>query len=641
MPDPVVKSQAAELVKASECLSSGRFSEAITISTKVLEEAPKNTDALHILGLCYLNIGQLSMAEEALTKAAASRKSDGGIANSLALSLLAQGDIDRAASALERLAKKGKLTAEGLTTLGDCRLQQNNPTKALSCFKKALELKPGFSAALVNLGEALKHSNRKDEASEHYQRVTSEHPHLPSAWRNFGIILQEDGRLTESISALKKYVGMRPKDVVGLKSLGYSYFLCSDFEKSLEIFDSALEIDNEDVEIWNNRGLIFRALGQVDQADNAFKKALSLDSHYNVARSNLAHLVFDTHGADGAIQLLGEAVALEPETSKAHLQLSAIYLLEGKISEGWEEYRWRYKEPPDYAGYRNHSFTPWKGEDISTKTILTWAEQGIGDEILYSGLLPEIIALAKNVIIEVEPRLKKLFERSFPSATVIARTYPADPSLKNLDIDFQISMCETVPIMRPKRELFPAPRAYLKYDYEKQKKLRNKYRNNSKYSPLIGIAWNSAEKKIGWLKSIPLEDFLPILLKKNTTFISLQYGDHRREINQANLALDQPIIEDHSINSLEDMDSYAAQVAAMDLVITNSNTAAHVAGALGVPTWVIVPRLGTGALHWYWFRSGTKSSWYENVRIYRQEEWHSWNSVLRDVADDFQRFLDR
>ena len=232
MSDPVVKSQAAALVKASECLSSGHFSEAITISTKVLEQAPKNTDALHILGLCYLNIGQPSMAEEALTKATASRKSDGGIANSLALSLLAQGDIDRAAHTLERLAKKGKLTAEGLTTLGDCRLQQGNPEKALLCFKKALELEPELSAALVNLGEALKQSNLTNEALAHYQRVTAEYPHLPSAWRNFGIILQEDGRLIESVSALEKCVSMRPEDIVALKSLGYSYFLCSDFEKS-------------------------------------------------------------------------------------------------------------------------------------------------------------------------------------------------------------------------------------------------------------------------------------------------------------------------------------------------------------------------------------------------------------------------
>ena len=107
------------------------------------------------------------------------------------------------------------------------------------------------------------------------------------------------------------------------------------------------------------------------------------------------------------------------------------------------------------------------------------------------------------------------------------------------------------------------------------------------------------------------------------------------------MTLEHSIIEDESIDSMKDLDTYAAQVAAMDIVITNSNTAAHVAGALGIPTWVIVPRLGTGILQWYWFCRGSKSSWYENMRIYRQTDWHSWTQVIDRVASDLGEFLDR
>jgi tetratricopeptide (TPR) repeat protein len=629
------------LITAGEYFTSGRFNEAIAACNGVLTHEPGNADALHILGLSHLNTNQAIIAVENLAKATAARKSDGGIANSLALAHLALDQIDEAAAALEKLARKGKLPAEGLTTLGDCRLRQGDPKKARACFEQALKLKPDLQAALVNLGEALKESELLDEAISHYENITSRFPELTSAWRNLGLVLQDAERFAESVTALEKYLADRPHDLVGLKALGFSYFLCSDFEKSLNAFDTAFKLNNDDAEIWNNRGLLYRAMNRIDEARDAFDKALSIDPDFNTARLNLAHLQHDILGVDAALELMNEAVEREPDNAKIHLKRSEAYLLEGQIAEAWDDYRWRYKKPPYFSGLREHPFPPWAGEDLSSQTILLWAEQGIGDEILYSGLIPEFLSRAEHVVIEVEYRLVPLAERSFPSARVVARTFPADRQFKTMGIDYQISMCELMPLVRPTRDKFPLPQAYLKCDEEKRNALRKKYKKGVQNSPLVGIAWHSAIKKIGWLKSIPLDGFKPILSRPHTTFVSLQYGDHRQDINNMNLTLEHSIIEDESIDSMKDLDTYAAQVAAMDIVITNSNTAAHVAGALGIPTWVIVPRLGTGILQWYWFRSGSKSSWYENMRIYRQTDWHNWTEVIDRVASDLGEFLDR
>jgi tetratricopeptide (TPR) repeat protein len=629
------------IITAGKYFTSGRFNEAITACNGVLQREPGNADALHILGLSHLNTNQPISALENLTKAAAARKSDGGIANSLALAHLALGQIDEAAASLEKLARKGRLPAEGLTTLGDCRLRQGDPKKARACFEQALKLKPDLPAALVNLGEALKESELLDEAISHYKNITSTFPELTSAWRNLGLALQDAERFTESVVALEKYLADRPHDLVGLKALGFSYFLCSDFEQSLNVFDIAFKLDNDDEEIWNNRGLLYRAMHRIDEAKNAFDMALSIDPNFNTARLNLAQLFHDTIGVDAALELMNEAVEREPDNAKIHLKRSEAYLLEGRIIEAWDDYRWRYKKPPNYSGLREHPFPQWAGEDLSSQTILLWAEQGIGDEILYSGLIPETLSRAKHVVIEVESRVVPLAQRSFPSARVIARTYPADRQFKTMSIDYQISMCELVPLLRPNLDKFPSPQSYFKCDEEQRNALRQKYKKGAQNNPLIGISWHSAREKIGWLKSIPLEGFRPILSRPHTTFVSLQYGNHRQDINNINMTLEHSIIEDESIDSMKDLDTYAAQVAAMDIVITNSNTAAHVAGALGIPTWVIVPRLGTGILQWYWFCSGSKSSWYENMRIYRQTDWHSWTEVIDRVASDLGEFLDR
>ena len=123
-----------------------------------------------------------------------------------------------------------------------------------------------------------------------------------------------------------------------------------------------------------------------------------------------------------------------------------------------------------------------------------------------------------------------------------------------------------------------------------------------------------------------------------TTFVSLQYGDHSSEIREVESELGLKIIQDPSIDPLQELDGFAAQVAAMDLVITTSNTTAHVAGALGVPVWTLVPRLGSGALLWYWFRSGSTSPWYDSMTLFRQTRWHDWTDVIKQVVSDMQPF---
>ena len=619
--------------------NSGRLTDAAAMADQVLANTPNNPDALHIAGLSRLQMGDTHGALPLLENAHRAKKSDGGMANSLALAHLANGNVESAAKALEPLARKNKLPASGLSTLGDCRLRQGDPIKAKGCFEKALKLQPDLSAALVNLGEALRHAGDLSGAIEHYKSVTAVHPTIPSAWRNLGLALLEAERFSDSMAPLQRYLTLNPNDVPSRMSLGSTYSKMGAPEDALEIFDTALKLEPNNAEALNNRGVTLRTMNRTDDAETAFRRALNLDPSMTPARSNLAHMVHETKGLEEALELLDQGIAMAPDDAKAHIARSHPLLIDGKLAEGWADQKWRFEIPPEFAGRRNHPYPAWTGTHLADKTILVWGEQGVGDEIMYASMLPDLLSLAKHVVLECEARLVPLFERSFPQATVVARAHPASPILDEVKIDVQTAIGDLVSHFRPDFESFPGGSAYLKNDVNQQADLVERYNSMNPNTTHIGVAWFSGRARDGWQKTIPLDAWGPILTQPDTTFVSLQYGDHRQEITDASAALGCDIVVDPNIDALKNMDAFAAQIAAMDLVITNSNTAAHVAGAVGVPTWTMVPRVGSGGALWYWFKEGGRSPWYKSIKLYRQKDWQDWTDVIDHVAKDLTEFL--
>ena len=638
MPEAQPSDLNSALMRASSHFNDGRLAEALALAEQVLKEYPQNITALHVAGLCNLSLGHAEDALELLEAAAAGKKSDGVIANSLAQARIALGRFDEAAIGLEKLARKNKLPAAGLNTLGDCRLRQDMPEKALACFEKALKLDPSLGAARVNIGEALKDSGDIKGAIEHYRSVIKTHPELLSAWRNLGLALQSADIIEESIEFLEYYVGRNPEDLTTRLSLGSSYFKTGQFEKALTIFDGVLKTAPTHADAWNNRGLTLRMLGREDEAENAFNTALANNHSLDPARYNLAHMLHETKGRQAALNILDEALALAAEKPEAHVKRSQPLLSDGLISEGWPDYKWRFQQPPTYAGRRNHKLPIWDGSSLSGKSILIWGEQGLGDEILYAGMINDVVAMAQSVAIEVEPRLVPLFKRSFPLARVHPRSNPIDAALVGLERDWQTSIGDLCEFLRPNFDAFKKTPRYLTYNQTLREAFRDKYQSLGPTKPLIGIAWRSGRLSEGRDKSVPLEHWRDIL-GQDAVFVSLQYGNHDAEIQQACNEHKVKIISDSAVDSLVDFDTFAAQTGAMDLVISNSNTAAHLAGALGVPTWTILPRRGSSSLLWYWFNEGRKNPWYSSMTLYRQKKWQDWSDVIDNVANDLKAFI--
>jgi hypothetical protein len=255
--------------------------------------------------------------------------------------------------------------------------------------------------------------------------------------------------------------------------------------------------------------------------------------------------------------------------------------------------------------------------------LLVWGEQGVGDEIMFAGLVPDVLGAGPRCVLDCDPRLYPLFARSFPDVAVISGYNPDRDS--ELDIAAHLPSGSLPGLFRTTRESFMATTSpYLFADPAKRAKFRSKYHDGKL---LVGLAWHTRNTKSGRIRSIDLSSFAPLFSLSRVQWVSLQYGDHDSLQGQADAA-GAPLLIDREVDQLTDIDGFAAQVAAMDLIVTIDNSTAHLAAALGVPTWLLLPF----APDWRWLVTGDVSPWYPPIRLFRQTGIGDWHSVLERVA---------
>jgi len=237
-----------------------------------------------------------------------------------------------------------------------------------------------------------------------------------------------------------------------------------------------------------------------------------------------------------------------------------------------------------------------------------------------------------NVIVECDKRLVPLFQRSFPDVQFVPREDPTNPKLLDTTIiDYQIPMGSLGQWLRVDEGAFlPKQESYLQACPNKTRQMQKKYRDLADDKLLVGISWKSTgiDKKRAHTKNAPLQYWIPILSRQDCYFISLQYGDIREDIEEHTSAFGCPIYVDEEIDSLENLDDFAAQVSALDLIISTSNATVHVAGGLGKRVWVLL----SSRPDWRWMLDRDDSLWYQTVRLFRQEKLRDLESVLQRVS---------
>ena len=463
-------------------------------------------------------------------------------------------------------------------------------------------------------------------AERSYRAVLAHHAGQADALHLLGVICDQRGEHETAVDLIQRAILQSPQAAEFHGNLGTALLALNRIEAAEGAYRRAISLDPDYVEGHYNLGNLLRGAGDAAAAREQFEKALALQPGHVLCRNNLAMLLWEDLGEQAAAEhhfrLL---LALAPDWPAAHMNHGLFRLANGAYAEGWAEYEWRWRNPEFKERDWSMGLPRWSGEPLDGKGLLLWGEQGVGDQILYGTMLRDAQRRSDaHVFVAVDRRLVDLYRRSLAEegVTVVARG-------EAVDAVAQCPFGSLGGILRLGRTDFAGDGKYLQADPQLRHSLRERYSGLAGGRRLVGIAWRSANADIGQHKSVSLDALMPILRRPDIFWINLQYGDVAAEIamlQQAGIA----IHRDPAIDGLRDMDAFAAQVSALDAVVTVSSTTVHVAGALGVPTHLLLAS-GRGRL-WYWPARGEGNPWYRSIRIIRQEKPGDWASVLQSLA---------
>ena len=461
-----------------------------------------------------------------------------------------------------------------------------------------------------------------------YQQVVRANPKDSEAYNNLGNVLQENKRFEEGITAYRKAIEINSNFADAHSNLGVALVKQERFEEGIVAYRKAIEINSNFADPYYNLGNALQKKGDVRDAIQAYHKVLEIDPNYAEAYNNLGVLAQEEGQMEDALKYYQCAIKVNPNYAEAHRHYGMALLLTGDFLHGWKEHEWRWRR--HNISYQKKSFSQpwWDGSILERKTILVWTEQGVGDEIMFASMLDDLLQMNANILVECEPRLVPLFQRSFSQIQFFPRENPSNPKLLNPNIDYQIPVGSLGQWLRQDESRFRRPKlSYLLACSDKESKLRRKYQALAKDKLLIGISWKSTNQRVGKIKSTSLKNWTTILSQPNCYFINLQYGDVDAEIKQYTSGSNTSIYIDKEINSLMSLDDFTAQVSALDLIISTSNTTVHVAGALGKDVWTLIPYISD----WKWMLTREDTPWYPTMKIFRQSKIGDWEGVFLRV----------
>jgi len=625
----MVGATAISLQTALRAHQAGQLAPAEHIYRCVLEAEPENIEAQHLLGVVLLQNGDPEGALPLLEQAATRAPERPDYHNRLGVALAALGRIDEAIVAYRKAIASKPDQPEAHNNLAIALAASGDHPAAIIAYRRALTVQPGFSEAHNGLGVALSAIGDFEEAEHHYRRALDIRPDYSDARANLGDLLVRSSRLNEAIAELTTALDQRPDHFEARLSLADAYARSGEIAKALAAAKAILKSNPQSARAHNCYGMICRQSGDTAAGLSHLDRAIVLDADLSDAHANRAIALLTLGRFEASEQAAGQAVSLSGDAAVHRVNLGMIRLLRGDFRRGFKDYRARFGSGTPWIGRRRFALPEWDGENIDGKRLLAWGEQGVGEEVMFAGLLPRLLSRAASCVVECDPRLVALMSRSFPLLEVVGRTDPLAPALLRHDIDCTLAFGDIPAALNLGEADFAEPKAYLIPDAAQVGVLRARLEQLGA-APKIGIAWRSrgANTLFSLDKSTDLQEWGEILQARSVQFVSLQYGDTDMEISDAEACHGVSISTDTGIDQTVDLDGFAALIVALDLVITTSNTTAHLAGALGKEVWIIVPHVPD----WRWQLRRADTLWYPHARLFRQPGPGDWRGAVAEVA---------
>jgi tetratricopeptide (TPR) repeat protein len=508
-----------------------------------------------------------------------------------------QGRIHDAATVYRRLLAAEPGNPDAMHLLGVALAQMGSPEEAIGLIRAAVRARPNAPMAHNNLGNAFRAARRYAEALESYERATALKPDYIEAHSSAGHMLIALDRPEQALARADRALRLKTDFLDALVCRGIALGKLERHEEALESFDKVIALQPQHADAYYNRGNVLGALRRDDEALGSFERALALQPNYIPARWNSA----------------------------------LLKLLRGEWREGWQRYEARFEmdQLQGQGPTRGFSQPRWRGrEPLAGKTILLWAERGLGDTIQFSRYASLVRAQGANVVLEVQPPLKGLLGTQFPDVRVIAQGEAIG------DFDYHCPLLSLPLAFGTEIGNLPVAVTYLKADAAAVERWARRLPSDTAIR--VGIAWQgNLEAERNWARgrSIPLDAFRELAHEPNFRLISLQTGPAAQQLAQVDFRAAVTSFGDSLDGGASAFLDTAAIMMSLDLVITADTSIAHLAGALGVPVWV--------ALHatseWRWLLDRHDSPWYPSMRLFRQQRIDDWSAVFAAIGAELRQ----
>ena len=570
----------------------------------------------HPVGLPGLPVMGSSVSDAALgeteRRIAEVRRSAAASALALAIEALRRRDLEQATELCLQALGAEEQNGDAWHVLAIAQEARRDFATALSCYEAALTLLPGNASVLLNLSRLALSMGLSEVAEKLIRVLLASEPGNAEGVNNLALALNAQGRVSEAIDLLRAF----------------------------------LDGQHGHPNLLNTLGSLVADTGDLETANLLFQEAVRMAPGMAAAAYNLGDSLLVMGQAADAIIRINAALDSPPppEDRPAMVFARALaHLALGDLNQGWVDYEAR--NDPNWPGFIKNlrAENLWRpGMPVTGRRLLVLGEQGLGDEVMFAGVLPDLIERlgpGGELILAVEPRLVELMARSFPGVRVEphlvgeagGHRVRLAPGVPEGSCDLWTPIASLFQEFRPTVPSFSTGGGYLRPDPGRVSHWR-RVLQEAPPGPRVGLLWKSAVLSAGRKRSFsPFDAWAPVLRTPGVTFINLQYGDCDAELTLARDQFGAGIWNPPGIDLMQDLDDVTALSAALDLVIGFSNASFNLAAAAGAPAWLIAAR---GA----WTTLGTAGyPWYPQVRLYQPEAFADWTPVLGRVAADLAR----
>jgi tetratricopeptide (TPR) repeat protein len=607
----------------------GELPHAVALYRQIVAADPQHADAWHLLGVAEHQSGRNAQAVPAILRAIAINDGRADYLNHLGTAYAGLGELDKAEASFRRALALCETDGDTHYNLAVLFSKQGDASAAIEHYRRAVALCPQMAHAHYNLGNLLRDREEWAEAEASYAAAVAARPGYVKALATLASVQAKQWKTEEAEATWRAVLKLReqalarnPSDVEALVGLGAAQQALGQIDAAKDCYRRALAVQPADLRATFNLGSALLTEGNYPEAERYFRAIAASSPDVADAHFRLGQCLQFEGRFDEAIVCYDRAIDLRPADSEYHYYRATTRLASGDLAGGWPEYEWRLKTRfagPSYPQPR------WRGEELAGDGIVAYAEWGLGDTIQFVRYLPTIEARGGNVTLAVQPSLIPLLAASGYEQLTAWRSDPL-PQCR-----WQVPLLSLPGIFGTTLDSIPADVPYLAASAAHVDKWRARIAGLSGVK--VGIHWYGSKTWATDLRSIPLAEFEPLARVGGVTLVSLQENDAKDQWAAHGPRLGIVDFGDELDATGGAFMDTAAVMKHLDLVITCDTSIAHVAGALGIPVWVALPR--SSEWRWMWGRADTP--WYPTMRLFRQPRFDAWPAVFEQMSEELTR----